>query len=64
MPDQQFEIRPRGRVLAHAARLYELPEPATLEQFTAIAEAWPPLRTWSTVRLRLAGDRSAVEPAP
>jgi DNA-3-methyladenine glycosylase II len=55
------------RVLTHAARFYELAAPPTLEQFTAIAEAWRPFRTWATVLLRLAGDRersTAVEPAP
>jgi len=54
------------RVLARAARLPDRPAPPTLEQFTAIADAWRPFRTLATVLLRLAGDRdssSAVEPA-
>ncbi len=43
------------RVLAQLARLYEMAEPATLEQYAAIAERWRPFRTWSTVLVRIAG---------
>lgn len=46
------------RVLRNAAQLYGLPQPPTLEQFAAIAEAWRPFRTWATVLIRLAGDRA------
>ncbi len=46
------------RVLANVARMYGLPEPPSLEQFTALAEPWRPFRTWTTVLLRLAGDRA------
>jgi 3-methyladenine DNA glycosylase/8-oxoguanine DNA glycosylase len=48
---------PEPRVLRHAARLYKLDVPPTLEEFAALAEAWQPFRTWATVLLRLAGDR-------
>jgi DNA-3-methyladenine glycosylase II len=47
------------KVLAHAARLYGLAEPPTLEQFAELAEGWRPFRTWATVLLRLGGDRGA-----
>ena len=33
------------KVLAHAARLYGLAEPPTLEQFAELAETWRPFRT-------------------
>ncbi len=46
------------KVLAHAADLYGLPAPLTLEQLSEMAEAWRPFRTWVTVLIRLAGDRS------
>ncbi len=49
---------PEPKVLAHAARLYGLPGPPTLEKFSAMAEPWRPFRTWTTVLIRLAGDRS------
>ncbi len=34
------------------------PAPLTLEGLTELAEPWRPFRTWVTVLLRLAGDRS------
>jgi DNA-3-methyladenine glycosylase II len=46
------------RVLANITRIYGLPEPPSLEQFAALAEQWRPFRTWTTVLLRLAGDRA------
>ena len=46
------------KVLAHAARFYELPQPPTLERFAQMAEAWRPFRTWCTVLIRLGGDRA------
>ncbi len=53
------------RVLAHAARFYELPAPPTLDAFREMALAWRPFRTWATVLLRLAGDRGrAVAAGP
>ncbi len=47
------------KVLAHAARLYDLPngQQPSLEWFTGLAERWRPFRTWATVLIRLAGDR-------
>jgi DNA-3-methyladenine glycosylase II len=45
------------RVQRHAARFYQLAGPPSLAEFTALAEAWRPFRTWATVLLRLAGDR-------
>ena len=46
------------KVLRNAAVFYELQAPPSLEQFTAMAEAWRPFRTWTTVLLRLARDRA------
>ena len=48
------------KLLAHAARFYELDGEPTLEWLTALAERWRPYRTWATVLIRLAGDRAAV----
>jgi DNA-3-methyladenine glycosylase II len=45
------------KVLAHAARFYGLEDPPPLERFTELAETWRPFRTWTTVLIRLAGDR-------
>jgi len=50
---------PEPKVLAHAARFYGLDVPPSLEQLTAMAERWRPFRTWTTVLIRLAGDRAA-----
>ena len=35
-----------------AGHFYGLGGPATVEQLTALAEAWRPFRTWATVLLR------------
>jgi DNA-3-methyladenine glycosylase II len=51
------------KVLAHAARFYGLDGPPSLEEFTQMAAPWRPFRTWATVLIRLAGDRSAPPPA-
>jgi DNA-3-methyladenine glycosylase II len=48
------------KVLAHAARFYELPEPPDLDAFASLAERWRPFRTWATVLIRLAGDRGTT----
>jgi DNA-3-methyladenine glycosylase II len=48
------------KVLAHAARVYGERAPLRLERLAEIAEAWRPFRTWSTVLIRLAGDRGIV----
>jgi DNA-3-methyladenine glycosylase II len=45
------------KVMGHAARFYGLEAPLTLERLAEIAEAWRPFRTWTTVLIRLAGDR-------
>jgi 3-methyladenine DNA glycosylase/8-oxoguanine DNA glycosylase len=45
------------RVLGHAARLYGLDAPPTLEEFAELSEPWRPFRIWATVLLRLGGDR-------
>jgi DNA-3-methyladenine glycosylase II len=45
------------KVLAHAGRLYGLGGAMALDEFRARAEAWRPFRTWTTVLIRLAGDR-------
>jgi len=45
------------RMLAHLARYYDLATPATLEQYAVIAERWRPFRTWTTVLVRIAGER-------
>jgi len=50
---------PEPKVLAHGARFYGLDAPPSLEQLTAMAERWRPFRTWTTVLIRLAGDRAA-----
>jgi len=54
------------RALALAARLYDLPEPASAARFTELAEAWKPLRTWAVVLIRAAGPAcsATTPPAP
>jgi DNA-3-methyladenine glycosylase II len=49
---------PEPKVLRNAARFYGLDEPPTPERFLQMGEAWRPFRTWTTVLIRLAGDRS------
>ncbi len=50
-------MAPEPKVMRYAARRYGLQEPLALEQFTQLAERWRPFRTWTTVLIRLAGDR-------
>lgn len=50
------------KLLGHVARFYGLEEPPTLERLGQMAEAWRPFRTWTTVLLRLAGDRGTAVP--
>lgn len=45
------------KALALAGELYGLGAPATREQFTEIAEAWRPFRTWAAVLMRAAVSR-------
>jgi DNA-3-methyladenine glycosylase II len=51
-----------ARGLRHTAHFYGLPSPPSLEQFAHMAEAWRPFRTWTTVLIRLAGDRAQHRP--
>ena len=48
---------PEPRVFAHVARFYGLAAPPTLDEFTALSLPWRPFRTWTTVLLRMAGER-------
>ncbi len=50
-------MAPEAKVMTHAARMYGLREPMTLERFAELAKAWRPFRTWATVLIRLGGDR-------
>jgi DNA-3-methyladenine glycosylase II len=47
------------KLLGRAKELYGLDAPPTLGQFADMAEKWRPFRTWTTVLIRLAGDRAA-----
>jgi DNA-3-methyladenine glycosylase II len=47
------------KLLRRAAELYGLKQPLTLERFHEMAELWRPFRTWTSVLIRLAGDRAA-----
>jgi DNA-3-methyladenine glycosylase II len=38
---------------------YEIAAPLTAEQFARLAEPWRPFRTWATVLIRVAGERSS-----
>jgi DNA-3-methyladenine glycosylase II len=49
------------KVLAHTASFYGLDGPPSLEWFAEIARAWRPFRTWSSVLIRLAGDRARAQ---
>jgi DNA-3-methyladenine glycosylase II len=51
---------PEPKVLAHAARLYDLDVPPSPQRFAEIAEHWRPFRTWAMVLIRLAGGRAAA----
>jgi DNA-3-methyladenine glycosylase II len=42
---------------AYVAHFYGLPKPATPAELQRIAEAWKPYRTWTSVLIRVAGDR-------
>jgi DNA-3-methyladenine glycosylase II len=49
--------REEQKTLALAGELYGLGRPATVEEFTGIAEDWRPYRTWATVLIRAAASR-------
>jgi DNA-3-methyladenine glycosylase II len=57
------DVLPRDEIkaLALVGDLYGLGGPATAEQFTEIAEAWRPYRTWATVLIRAAASRLTPE---
>jgi DNA-3-methyladenine glycosylase II len=55
--DAMLEVA-EPKVLAHTASFYGLDQPPTIERLSEIAEAWRPFRTWTTVLIRLAGDRA------
>ncbi len=50
-------MAPEPKVLTHAARMYGLQEPLTLERFNELADAWRPFRTWAMVLIRVDGNR-------
>jgi DNA-3-methyladenine glycosylase II len=43
---------------AYVAHFYRLPHPAGAGELERIAESWRPFRTWSSVLIRVAGDRA------
>ncbi len=45
---------------AYVAHFYGLPKPAARVELQQIAEAWKPYRTWTSVLIRVAGDRAGV----
>jgi DNA-3-methyladenine glycosylase II len=49
---------PEPKLFGHITRLYGLEEPLTLDTLGSLAEAWRPFRTWTTVLIRLGGDRA------
>jgi DNA-3-methyladenine glycosylase II len=49
---------PDPKLLAGAARLYDLDAPPSFGRLAEIAEPWRPFRTWVLVLIRLAGDRA------
>jgi DNA-3-methyladenine glycosylase II len=42
---------------AYVAHFYGLPKPATAAELHRIADVWKPYRTWTSVLIRVAGDR-------
>jgi DNA-3-methyladenine glycosylase II len=48
------------RLPAYVAHFYGLPEPAQGAELERIAEAWRPFRTWTSVLIRVAGDRAGI----
>ena len=45
---------------AYVAHFYHLPHPATATELERIAEGWRPFRTWTSVLVRVAGDRAGI----
>jgi len=44
----------------YVAHFYGLPHPATAGELEGIADAWRPFRTWTSVLIRVAGDRAQI----
>jgi DNA-3-methyladenine glycosylase II len=45
---------------AYVAHFYGLPHPASPGELERIADAWRPFRTWTSVLIRVAGDRAGI----
>jgi DNA-3-methyladenine glycosylase II len=45
---------------AYVAHFYGLPHPVSTGELERIAEAWRPFRTWTSVLIRVAGDRAGI----
>ena len=45
---------------AYVAHFYGLPHPASPAELERIAAAWRPFRTWTSVLIRVAGDRVGI----
>lgn len=48
------------RLPAYVAHFYGLPHPASSAELERIADAWRPFRTWTSVLIRVAGDRAGI----
>jgi DNA-3-methyladenine glycosylase II len=48
------------RLPAYVAHFYGLPQPANPAELERIADAWRPFRTWTSVLIRVAGDRAGI----
>jgi DNA-3-methyladenine glycosylase II len=48
------------RLPAYVAHFYRLPHPASPAEMERIADAWRPFRTWTSVLIRVAGDRAGI----
>jgi DNA-3-methyladenine glycosylase II len=48
------------RLPAYVAHFYGLPHPASPAELERIADAWRPFRTWTSVLIRVAGDRAGI----
>jgi DNA-3-methyladenine glycosylase II len=48
------------RLPAYIAHFYELPRPVGPAELERIADAWRPFRTWTSVLIRVAGDRAGI----
>jgi DNA-3-methyladenine glycosylase II len=45
---------------AYVAQFYGLPHPASPGELERIADSWRPFRTWTSVLIRVAGDRAGI----